>query len=56
MIFAPRLALNLRRWHRLRGHIEVGYVFDREVIFADTGTPAEFKPDDTFMVRGGVDF
>lgn len=41
---------------QIRGHIEAGYVFDREVIFADTGMPARFEPDDTFMVRGGVDF
>ncbi|HJQ79098.1 MAG TPA: hypothetical protein VJ828_04040 [Lacipirellulaceae bacterium] len=39
----------------IRGHIEVGYVFDREVIFA-SGDPPTFKPDHTFMVRGGIDF
>ncbi len=38
----------------IRGHVEVGYVFDREVII--TGDPATFKPDDTFMIRGGIDF
>jgi hypothetical protein len=38
----------------IRGHVEVGYVFDREVII--TGDPTNFTPDDTFMVRGGIDF
>jgi hypothetical protein len=39
----------------IRGHIEVGYVFDREVVFV-SGDPPSFKPDDTFMIRGGIDF
>jgi hypothetical protein len=39
----------------IRGHFEVGYVFDREVLFR-SGMPAEFNPDDTFMVRGGINF
>jgi hypothetical protein len=39
----------------IRGHIEVGYVFDREVIFVSRDPPT-FKPDDTFMIRGGIDF
>jgi Domain of unknown function (DUF6268) len=39
----------------IRGHIEIGYVFDREVVF-ESGDPPTFKPDDTFMIRGGVDF
>jgi hypothetical protein len=39
----------------VRGHVEIGYVFDREVVF-ESGDPATFKPDDTFMVRGGIDF
>jgi hypothetical protein len=39
----------------IRGHIEAGYVFDREVVF-DSGLPPNFKPDDTFMIRAGVDF
>lgn len=41
---------------QIRGHIEAGYVWDREIIFADTAMPPVFTPDDTFMVRGGVDF
>jgi hypothetical protein len=39
----------------IRGHFEFGYVFDREVVF-ESGAPPTFKPDDTFMVRGGIDF
>jgi hypothetical protein len=39
----------------IRGHIEIGYVFDREVVYV-SGLPGEFDPDDTFMVRAGVDF
>jgi hypothetical protein len=39
----------------IRGHIEVGYVFDREVIFVSRDPPI-FQPDDTFMIRGGIDF
>jgi hypothetical protein len=41
---------------KIRGHVEIGYVFDREIIFADTNMPETFRPDDTVMVRGGVDF
>ena len=44
------------RVNEMRGHIEAGYVFDREVIFADSSMTPTFKPDDTFMLRGGVDF
>ena len=40
---------------QIRGHIEVGYVFDREIVFV-SGDPANFKPDDTFMLRAGVSF
>lgn len=39
----------------IRGHVEVGYVFDREVLFV-SGDPTIFTPDDTFMIRAGVDF
>jgi hypothetical protein len=39
----------------IRGHIEVGYVFDRELVF-ESGAPPNFSLDDTFMIRGGVDF
>ncbi len=37
------------------GHIEIGYVFDREIIFDDSPTPT-LDLDDTFMIRAGVDF
>ena len=39
----------------IRGHIEVGYVFDREVVF-ESGDPGTFKPDDTIMLRAGFSF
>ncbi len=39
-----------------RGHIEVGYVFDRELLFDGTMMPAKLKLDDSIMVRAGVDF
>ncbi|MCH8839143.1 MAG: hypothetical protein IH831_00405 [Planctomycetes bacterium] len=38
-----------------RGHVEVGYVFDRELLF-DKMPPAQLKLDDSFMVRAGFDF
>lgn len=37
------------------GHIEIGYVFNREIIYADTATPT-LDLDDTFMIRAGIDF
>jgi hypothetical protein len=39
----------------IHGFFEAGYVFDREIVFADSGAPT-FYPDDTFMLRTGVDF
>jgi hypothetical protein len=39
----------------IRGHLEVGYVWDREIIFV-SGDPPEFQPDDTIMIRAGIDF
>ena len=39
-----------------RGHIEVGYVFDREIIYDDTRLPPEFDLDDTVMVRARIRF
>ena len=42
--------------NQIRGHIEIGYVFDREVIFADSSMTPVFKPDDTFMLRTGFEF
>jgi hypothetical protein len=41
--------------NKLRGHVEVGYVFDREILF-ESGMPEEATPDDTYMVRAGIDF
>lgn len=41
--------------NKLRGHVEVGYVFDREILF-DSGMPNEASPDDTYMIRAGIDF
>jgi hypothetical protein len=35
----------------IAGHLEIGYVFDRELVYLD-GT--EFQPSDTIMVRGGI--
>ena len=40
---------------QIRGHVEAGYVWDREILFV-SGEPGEFKLDDTVMVRGGIDF
>ena len=39
-----------------RGHIEVGYVWDREIVYARTRSPESLKLDDTVMVRAGFDF
>lgn len=39
----------------IHGFFEAGYVWDREIVFADSGAPT-FKPDDTYMLRAGVDF
>lgn len=39
-----------------RGHIEVGYVWDREILYAASRSPVSLKLDDTVMVRAGFDF
>jgi hypothetical protein len=39
-----------------RGHIEAGYVFEREILYDGTRSPPIFELDDTFMVRLGFDF
>ena len=39
----------------VRGHLEVGYVFDREILFA-SGMPPKSTPDDSVMLRAGIDF
>jgi hypothetical protein len=40
---------------QVRGHIEVGFVFNREIVF-DSQDPPDFKPSDTVMLRTGVNF
>lgn len=40
---------------QIRGHLEIGYVFDREIVFV-SGNPPNFKPNDTIMLRAGIDF
>lgn len=37
------------------GHLEIGYVFDREFRF-DSGQPGRFKLDDAVMFRAGIGF
>ncbi|MCH2115400.1 MAG: hypothetical protein MK171_10895 [Pirellulales bacterium] len=39
-----------------RGHIEVGYVFDREILYDLSSAPSKLNLNDTVMVRAGVDF
>jgi hypothetical protein len=39
----------------IRGHIEIGYAWDREIVFV-SGDPPSFTPDNTFVIRAGVDF
>jgi hypothetical protein len=39
----------------MRTMFEVGYVFEREIIYEGT-TPRVFEPDDTIMLRAGVAF
>ena len=39
-----------------RGHIEVAYVWDREILFDQSKSPAKFNLSNTVMVRVGVDF
>lgn len=41
---------------QLRGHAEVGYAFDREILFGDTNDPGRFKPDDAVMFRLGLGY
>jgi hypothetical protein len=38
-----------------RGHVEVGYAWEREVLFDRTNSPARLDLDDTFMIRAGFD-
>lgn len=39
----------------VRGYFEVGWVFNREIIYHNNGVPV-INPDDTVMLRGGVSF
>lgn len=39
-----------------RGHVEVGYVFDREIIFAESNSPPSLNLDDSIMIRAGLSF
>jgi hypothetical protein len=40
---------------QIRGRVEAGYVWDRELVFR-SGEPAPFNLNDTVMLRGGIDF
>jgi len=40
---------------QIRGHVEAGYVWDREILFR-SGQPGEFGLVDTIMLRAGIDF
>jgi hypothetical protein len=39
----------------IRGNFEVGYVFDRDLVFR-SGDPGRFDLNDTFMIRTGISF
>jgi hypothetical protein len=41
--------------NKVRGHVEVGYVFDREILF-ESGMPNNADLNDTVMIRAGIDF
>ena len=47
------LGLEWRCHAGMRGWIEAGYVFEREVIY-QTNNNLNFDPNDTYMVRGGI--
>jgi hypothetical protein len=40
---------------QIRGRVEAGYVWDRELLFR-SGEPGQFNLDDTVMLRAGIDF
>jgi hypothetical protein len=40
---------------QIRGRVEAGYVWDRELVFR-SGAPPPFNLDDTVMLRAGIDF
>ncbi|BBO33027.1 hypothetical protein PLANPX_2639 [Lacipirellula parvula] len=50
------LGLEWETQTRLHGHAEIGYVFDREIVYSQTNLPPEYNLDDTIMFRLGFDF
>jgi hypothetical protein len=40
---------------QVKGHIEVGYAFDREIEFAPQ-QPPDFEPNGTIILRTGINF
>ena len=40
----------------IRGHVEIGYVWDRERWCSVSGDPPNFTPNDTIMIRVGVSY
>lgn len=50
------LGLEWETQTRAHGHFEVGYVFDREIRYAETNLPSVYNLDDTVMLRLGFDF
>jgi hypothetical protein len=50
------LGLEWETQSKIHGRVEVGYVFDREIIYDGSRLPPEFNLDDTVMLRAGVDF
>jgi len=41
--------------NRMQGYVEVGYVFEREVVY-NRATTFNFEPEDSVMLRAGVSF
>ncbi|MEX0713859.1 MAG: hypothetical protein WD278_16085 [Pirellulales bacterium] len=48
------LGVEALRYQAMRGYFEIGYVFDREIIYR-SGTPT-VEPDDTVMLRFGLSY
>jgi hypothetical protein len=49
------LGLDFISFNGLRGYSEVGYVFDRKLIYR-SGDPHNYIPGDTVMFRGGLSY
>jgi len=49
------LGLEWKRDNRGLSYIELGFVFNRKVIYLDSPLD-DFRPNDTFMIRGGLEF